>query len=99
MRDSRSNSGIVPLDPERVVLTTADGVRLVADCFQPTGAGRAAVVLLHGFAGSCKQAELVGQAQALAEAGFSVLAPDTRGHGESGGLCTLGDDEQFDAAA
>lgn len=89
----------VPHACDRVALSTADGVGLVADHYRASGIPRGAVALLHGFAGSRRQPEVVGQAQALAAAGFGVLVPDSRGHGESGGLCTLGDHEQHDAAA
>jgi alpha-beta hydrolase superfamily lysophospholipase len=43
--------------------------------------------------------ELVAVAGALQERGFNVLAYDARGHGESTGICTLGDDERYDVAA
>jgi alpha-beta hydrolase superfamily lysophospholipase len=43
--------------------------------------------------------ELVAVAAALQERGFNVLAYDARGHGESTGICTLGDDERYDVAA
>jgi pimeloyl-ACP methyl ester carboxylesterase len=38
-------------------------------------------------------------ADALAHEGHSVLTYDGRGHGESDGLCTLGNDENLDVAA
>jgi pimeloyl-ACP methyl ester carboxylesterase len=43
--------------------------------------------------------ELVAVATALQDRGFNVLAYDARGHGESTGICTLGDDERYDVAA
>jgi uncharacterized protein len=86
-------------DCDDVTLTTTDGVRLAADHYRAVGESRGAVALLHGFAGSRRQPEVVGQAKALTDAGFAVLVPDTRGHGDSQGLCTLGDGEQHDAAA
>lgn len=60
---------------------------------------RAVVVLVHGFAASAVQPSLVRQAEALAEEGLEVFSYDSRGHGRSGGLCTLGDAEEHDVAA
>jgi alpha-beta hydrolase superfamily lysophospholipase len=57
------------------------------------------VVLVHGFAGSVLAPPLVRQAEALHAQGFEVLSYDSRGHGASGGLCTLGDLESLDVAA
>jgi pimeloyl-ACP methyl ester carboxylesterase len=60
--------------------TRADGVRLA---WHETGEGRP-LVLLHGY---CSNAETnwikYGHAALLAEAGFRLILPDLRGHGES----------------
>jgi alpha-beta hydrolase superfamily lysophospholipase len=60
---------------------------------------RATVVLVHGFAASTTQPALVAQAEALVAAGYEVVAYDSRGHGCSSGVCTLGDLEALDVAA
>jgi alpha-beta hydrolase superfamily lysophospholipase len=82
-------------------LVTADGVRLVAS-WRRAEDGQVspeAVVLVHGFAAHRTDEAVVAAADALARAGFDVLTYDSRGHGESEGLCTLGDHEQLDVAA
>jgi pimeloyl-ACP methyl ester carboxylesterase len=56
-------------------------------------------VLAHGFAASADDPAVVRQAEALQAAGFGVLAYDSRGHGDSDGLCTIGDLESRDVAA
>ena len=71
----------VGLEHRSVTLTTADGVPLAAWYVEGTrGAG---VLVRHG-AGSTRSAVL-DQAAAIAEAGYSVLLVDARGHGDSGG--------------
>jgi alpha-beta hydrolase superfamily lysophospholipase len=80
-------------------LTTSDGVALAARSWSASGAPRASVVLVHGLAATKDNPELVAVAVALQERGFDVLAYDARGHGESGGICTLGDLERHDVAA
>jgi alpha-beta hydrolase superfamily lysophospholipase len=57
------------------------------------------VVLVHGFAASADDPAVVRQAEALHVAGFGVVAYDSRGHGDSDGLCTIGDLESQDVAA
>jgi alpha-beta hydrolase superfamily lysophospholipase len=84
---------------ERVeVLHTADGLTLTARTWLRPGA-RASVVLVHGFAASTLDSGVVRQAEALNEAGFNILTYDSRGHGTSNGLCTLGDCESRDVAS
>ena len=81
------------------MLTTSDGVQLAARSWSATGAPRASVVLVHGLAATKDNAELVAVANALQQHGLNVLAYDARGHGESTGICTLGDLERYDVAA
>src|SRR5689334_13888954 len=81
-----------------VRLTTTDGVTLVADYLDAGGRDLAAVVC-HGFTGSARTPAVRAIAHRVAAAGISVLAPDFRGHGRSGGLGTAGDLEVHDVAA
>jgi pimeloyl-ACP methyl ester carboxylesterase len=60
--------------------TTTDGIRIA---FEQTGEGPP-VILVHGFGSSRVQNwKSTGWYVSLAEAGFSALAIDCRGHGES----------------
>jgi alpha-beta hydrolase superfamily lysophospholipase len=81
------------------MLSTSDGMQLAARSWPANGEARASVVLVHGLAATKDNAELVAVASALQEHGFDVLAYDARGHGESTGICTLGDLERYDVAA
>ncbi|MEW6207319.1 MAG: alpha/beta fold hydrolase [Acidobacteriota bacterium] len=65
---------------ERVSFPTGDGGSIYADLY---GKGDRAVVLAHG--GRFNKESWKEQAQALAKAGFRVLAIDFRGYGESRG--------------
>ena len=64
----------------------------------PDGA-RASVVLVHGFSASGSEERVVALAEALHATGYGVLVHDARGHGASGGECTLGDCERLDVDA
>jgi pimeloyl-ACP methyl ester carboxylesterase len=81
------------------MLTTSDGLQLATRTWSATGEPRASVVLVHGLAATKDNPELVAVATALQDRGLDVLAYDARGHGESGGICTLGDSERYDVAA
>ena len=59
--------------------TGRDGLELA---YHETGEGRP-LVLLHGFAASGRQWLDHGPAAALADAGYRVILPDLRGHGDS----------------
>jgi pimeloyl-ACP methyl ester carboxylesterase len=84
-------------------LLTADGVRLAARWWEPEtttdDVGQVAVVLVHGFAASKDEAAVEEVARRLSASGHPVLTYDSRGHGESHGLCTLGDLERLDVDA
>ncbi len=85
-----------------VRVTTTDGVELVLDVLVPDGAPDrplAAVVVVHGFTAHRRDANVEQIAAALRDEGYAVVVGDLRGHGESGGTCTLGDEERFDVAA
>lgn len=81
---------------EDVSFTSAEGLAL-RGWYVPSR-NRAAVVLVHGFAGN--RAQLLFEARALARAGYGVLLFDLRAHGESGGdRVTWGDGERRDVEA
>jgi pimeloyl-ACP methyl ester carboxylesterase len=72
-----------------VEITAADGVPLRGWFFVPRQPNGSAVILLHGVADSRQGVQ--GQAAFLLKRGFTVLTPDSRGHGVSGGsLITYG---------
>jgi pimeloyl-ACP methyl ester carboxylesterase len=77
---------------------TADGVRLSALEYRHRDTDTA-VVFGHGFTGSQHNPRVVALAGYLARAGSTVFTADFRGHGESGGLSTLGDLEVRDVDA
>jgi uncharacterized protein len=61
----------------------ADGVPLSAWLFTPFQASDAAVLVLHGNGG--RRDSMLPHVRYLLAAGYTVLAPDSRGHGASGG--------------
>ena len=79
-------------------LHTEDGVVLDATVRAPA-VPVGAVVLAHGFSGSKDQPEVIALADALVDQRYAVVTYDARGHGGSGGECTLGDAERHDVAA
>jgi pimeloyl-ACP methyl ester carboxylesterase len=87
---------LVAAGPAR--LETEDGVLLSTWVHRAPGDAVATVVLVHGFTASKDDPTVVALAGALAATGFDVVAYDGRGHGASGGVCTLGDDERHDVA-
>jgi pimeloyl-ACP methyl ester carboxylesterase len=82
----------------RSSFVTADEVELVARQWQAGRETRGAVVIAHGFTGSAENGDVVALAEALWVNGFDVTTYDARGHGRSGGVCTLGDLERHDVA-
>jgi pimeloyl-ACP methyl ester carboxylesterase len=81
------------------MLLTSDGVQLATRSWPSSGTARAIVVLVHGFSASKDHPNVVALAMRLREQGLDVVSYDARGHGESGGTCTLGDLEHHDVAA
>lgn len=81
-----------------VVATSDDvpiaGTRLAAGCPAPV----AAQVLVHGLFAHRRLPSLLELAESLTRFG-PVYTIDLRGHGTSGGSCTLGEDEALDVAA
>jgi Serine aminopeptidase, S33 len=72
-----------------VSIRTPDGATLRAWTIQPRHAHGDAVILLHGLADN--RIGMTGYAQLFLARGFTVLLPDARAHGSSGGeLATYG---------
>lgn len=89
----------MPPDVRSLVLRAADGVDLAADVWPAPEPSTTAVVLVHGFTAHRRDPSVTAVAAELRAAGHLVVTYDMRGHGESGGLCTLGDAERLDVAA
>jgi uncharacterized protein len=68
---------------ETVSVTASGGVRLEGWLFTPARPNGAAVLSLHGV-NDCR-VSAAWQGAFLLRAGYTVLAPDSRGHGASGG--------------
>jgi alpha-beta hydrolase superfamily lysophospholipase len=83
---------------DRPTLATADGLVLAGRRWTVPDP-RAAVVLVHGFSASCDDGRMGEVADALVATGIEVVGYDARGHGASGGDCTLGELESHDVAA
>jgi fermentation-respiration switch protein FrsA (DUF1100 family) len=81
-----------------VHITAPDGARLDAWFFRPLKPNGSVAILLHGVGDT--RLGVTGQAAFLLRSGFSVLTPDSRGHGASGGdLITYGIREASDVHA
>jgi dipeptidyl aminopeptidase/acylaminoacyl peptidase len=65
------------------VIRAADGAALEGWLFRPRNASGRAVVLLHGLGDSRRG--MTGYATFFLRHGYTVLTPDSRGHGASGG--------------
>jgi pimeloyl-ACP methyl ester carboxylesterase len=70
-------------DLENVSLITPDAATLRAWSIQPRRGNGDAAILLHGLADN--RIGMIGYAQLLLARGFTVLLPDARAHGASGG--------------
>lgn len=64
------------------------GARLHGWFFEPLVSNGGAVIALHGIAASRQQT--TGLARLFLSSGYSVLTPDLRGHGGSGGIASYG---------
>jgi pimeloyl-ACP methyl ester carboxylesterase len=74
---------------EDVSISTTDFITLNAWMIHPRSSNGDAVILLHGLGDN--RIGMTGYAQLLLAHGFTVLLPDARGHGASGGeLATYG---------
>ena len=67
-----------------VVLTVADGAILKAWFIQPLNSNGKSVIILHGV--TANRVDSTGFAEIFLNQGYSVLMPDSREHGESGGM-------------
>jgi fermentation-respiration switch protein FrsA (DUF1100 family) len=80
------------LQPVRIA--AADGVALEAWLFTTGRPSRGTVIVAHGAGGWRDHG--TAYASFLLDAGFDVLTPDARGHGDSGGIATYGIKEADD---
>ena len=80
-------------------LRAADGTSIATRCWLLPEAADAIVVVSHGLTANKDDPKVVALAGRLYEVGYEVVAYDSRGHGQSGGLCTLGKREEQDVAA
>lgn len=72
-----------------VAILASDGTTLSAWNIRPRSSNGYAVILMHGL--SDNRLGMIGYAKLLLDQGFSVLMPDARAHGSSGGaLATYG---------
>jgi pimeloyl-ACP methyl ester carboxylesterase len=78
---------------------TSDGVALATRCWRPEAPTGATVVICHGLTGNKDDPRVVALAERLYGHGYRVVTYDARGHGSSGGTCTLGKLEGLDVAA
>ncbi len=83
---------------EELSLLTGDGVRLRGARLHGPPDAFATVVLVHGLVHSSRTPRIHSFARLLA-GHVHVIVPDLRGHGGSGGSCTLGRDEPLDVQA
>lgn len=93
---SRHPSGAVPARVGTVL--TADGERISAAYDQGPAGCDLVVVVSHGFTGGWRRPDNRRIAQVLARSA-GVVSYDSRGHGRSSGVTTLGDDEVLDLDA
>jgi len=74
---------VTPPDGRVVEIEARDGARLRAWFFVPKLSGGSCVLILHGVADSRRSQ--MGLVNLLLQNHYSVLAPDSRAHGDSGG--------------
>jgi pimeloyl-ACP methyl ester carboxylesterase len=79
-------------------LVTSDGVRLAGAYLRGPADAFASVVLVHGLMHWSRTPRIHAFAHRLARS-VHVVVPELRGHGRSGGVCTMGVDEPRDVAA
>lgn len=87
-----------PSNAAAISIVAADGANLRAWWLRPAASNGKCVIVLHGIADS--SASSVGFAPMFLSQGYSVLVPDSRAHGESGGdVVTYGLLEKHDVVA
>lgn len=80
---------------EEVCIASCDGLTLRASALPAAKATHRWVITVHGHEGS--RADMAAYARHYAEAGWNVLMPDLRGHGQSDGKAiTMGAMEKLD---
>lgn len=85
---------------ENFTVTTRDGVKIKGWLIYPSnGNGSAVFIVMHSYMKCKASPELLQVAVGLARRGYYVVVFDFRGHGESGGMTTLGPEEILDAEA
>lgn len=84
--------------PHRLSLLTDDGTRLAAVRLDGPPSAPLTIVLIHGFLNWSRSPAILAFAERLARE-VHVVIPDLRGHGRSGGRCTMGRSEPRDVAA
>lgn len=82
----------------RLSLLTDDGIRLSVTSIEGPPAAPLTVVLIHGFLNWSRSPAIHAFAERLARE-VNVVIPDLRGHGRSGGRCTMGRSEPRDVEA
>lgn len=79
-------------------LASFDGTRIVFTVHRPAGSSPSKPVPLvflgHGVTVNRSQPVTMGLVDSLVDAGFGVIVPDFRGHGQSGGTSRLSDPDQ-----
>jgi len=91
----RRTSAAAPKGFEDVEVQSRDGIRLAGWFARAASAQKDCVIVLHGIGDSRLGAS--GFASLFLDAGYSVLLPDSRAHGESGGdIVTYGLREKDD---
>src|SRR5215468_3267080 len=83
-----------PLTAREVMGQSSDGVNLSAWYVQSVPDNGDAVIILHGL--SDNRLAGAGLEPMFLRQGYRVLLPDSRGHGESGGIATFGIKEAGD---
>jgi pimeloyl-ACP methyl ester carboxylesterase len=88
---------IAHMSCDDATVTAPDLTILRAWYYRPEHPTGAAIILLHGV--GANRTDMVGLGYMFLKAGYSVLEPDLRGHGESGGFTTYGVLEEQDVHA
>lgn len=71
-------------EPKTLMVTSFDGTNLAVHRLGPDSANARPVLLLHGlFSSAAMNWIKFGHAQCLADAGYAVIMPDLRAHGQS----------------